>query len=170
MQMSDDEIDPGHEPRRLTGWTVLACLLGFFGVVFVVNGVMVHEALSTFGGLETDSSYQAGRMFEEEAARAQAQEERHWQVDAKMTPSSGATRLDIDARDADGKPLAGLEATATFERPTDRRMDRAMPVSASGPGRFYGTVEIPAGQWDLVIELSRNGDRLFRSVNRVILQ
>lgn len=156
--------------RPLTGRTVLLWLLGFFGVVFVANGVMVHAALSTFDGLETDSAYQAGRRFEQDVANAKAQAARGWDVDAKMTPKAdGTTRLDIDVRDASGQPLAGMAASAVFERPTDRRLDRDVAVNEDAPGRFHGNVAIPAGQWDLIIELSRQGEPLFRSKNRVLL-
>ena len=85
------------------------------------------------------------------------------------TAADGSAILDIVARDAAGAPLTGLTATALFARPTDRRLDRNLAVSESAPGRFRGNVEIPAGQWDLVIDLSRQGERLFRSKNRVVL-
>jgi nitrogen fixation protein FixH len=42
---------------------VLAMLIGFFGLVIAVNLVMVRAALSTFGGVDTPSSYQAGLHF-----------------------------------------------------------------------------------------------------------
>ena len=61
--MSDftqDETQTDRPPRRWTGWTVLFALLGFFGVIFAVNGLMVYEALSTLSGVDTDSAYQAG--------------------------------------------------------------------------------------------------------------
>ena len=51
------------KPCELTGKHVLLCLLGFFGVVFAVNAVLVKAATSTFGGVETSSSYKAGLMF-----------------------------------------------------------------------------------------------------------
>lgn len=166
-EVLDDGAPP---PRQWTGQMLLFCLLGFFGVVFVANGVMVREALSTFGGLETESAYKAGRMFEEEVAMAKTQDARQWHVDAKVTPAADDARLDIDVRDAAGRPLTGIDAAATFERPTDRRMDRDVALTESEPGRFHGSVEVLAGQWDLVIELSRHGDRQFRSKNRVILR
>jgi hypothetical protein len=31
-------------------------------------------------------------------------------------------------------------------------------------------VAIESGQWDLILELSRRGDRLFRSKNRVVIR
>ncbi len=159
-------------PREVTGRMVLFCLLGFFAVVFVVNGVMIHAALSTFGGVETDSAYQAGRKYEEDVAMARAQDARQWRVDAKVeSMPDGTARLDIVTRDAVGRPLANLDAAAKLERPTDSRLDRLVAVTESSAGRFRGNAEdLPAGQWDLVIELSRHGDRLFRSVSRIVLK
>jgi nitrogen fixation protein FixH len=150
---------------------VLLTAVGFFGVVFAANGIMVFEALSTMTGTDTDSAYQAGRMFEHDVAMARAQDARHWQIDAKVTPEvDGARRITIVARDATGKPLGGMALAAVFERPTDRRLDRTVAVAEDSPGNFFGTAEIPAGQWDLVIALSREGDQMFRSRNRIILK
>lgn len=157
-------------PREVTGRMVLSWVVGFFAVIIGVNAFMAHQALSTFGGVDTDSSYRAGQVFEREVAMAKAQDAQHWQVDAKVTPSAGDAILDIVARDASGAPLAGLTATALFARPTDRRLDREVAVSEDTLGHFRGSAEIPAGQWDLVIELSRQGERLFRSKNRIVLR
>ena len=156
--------------RRWTGRSVLLTLIGFFGVVFAVNGVMIYEALSTMSGLDTDSAYQAGRMYEHEVAMAKAQDERRWQVDAKVTPTPDGARLDIVARDADGRPLGGMDASAVLQRPTDRRLDRDVTLVGDGAGGFHGAAAVTAGQWDLVIELSRQGEQMFRSRNRIILK
>jgi len=161
----------GLRVTEITGRMVLIGLLGFFGVVFAVNGLLVHEALSTFGGLETENPYRAGQMFEREVARAERQDAQHWQVEAKVTRAAdGNANLRIVARDAAGAALAGLDAAARFERPTDRRLDRAVAVSEDAPGQFRGRAAIAAGQWDLVIELSRQGERMFRSINRIVLR
>jgi len=157
-------------PRQVTGRMVLFCLLAFFGVVFAVNGVLIDAALSTFSGLDTESSYQAGRMFEHEVALAKEQDAQHWRVNAKLTPTADGERVDIEARDAAGQPLIGYDATAMFERPTDRRLDRTVTTAIDSPGHFHGSANLAAGQWDLVIELTRNGEREFRSINRVILR
>src|SRR5208282_4105676 len=154
------------QPRELTGRMVLICFLGFFGVVFGANGLLVHKALSTFGGVETASSYRAGQLFERDVAMAKAQNAQHWQVEATVTPAAdGSALLDIVAHDA-----AGMDATATFERPIDRRLDRSIAVSEDASGHFHGSAAISPGQWDLVIELSRQGERQFRSKNRIVLR
>ena len=39
---------------------MLLIFIGFFVTVFLVNGLMVYDALSTFGGLETPDAYRKG--------------------------------------------------------------------------------------------------------------
>jgi nitrogen fixation protein FixH len=155
---------------RLTGWLVLVYLLAFFGVVTGVNGVMIYEALSTMRGVDTESAYQAGRMFEQDVAMLKAQDTRHWQVDAKLTPVPEGARLDLLARDEAGHVLTGMAASASFERPTDRGLDRRIALTEDSSGQFNGKTELIRGQWDLVIEISRQGERLFRSKNRVVIK
>jgi nitrogen fixation protein FixH len=156
-------------PREWKGWMVLAFMLAFFGVVIGVNMVMAHFAMSTFGGVDVDSSYRAGQMFERDVAMAETQNERHWRVDGKITQAAGGTTaLDVVARDSTGAALTGLTAEALFTRPTDRRLDRTVVIREDEAGHFHGDVVLPPGQWDLVVELSRQSERQFRSVNRVI--
>ena len=158
-------------PRELTGRTVLACLVTFFAVVAGVNAIMMTFAVTTFGGVETASSYQAGVQFAREEAAAGAQQARHWQVTATLRPEqSGSTEVELSARDSTGQPLSGLEPTVSLTHPTNRRLDQPVPMHADGNGRFHGAVEPRPGQWDLVIELARDGERMFRSRERVILR
>jgi nitrogen fixation protein FixH len=164
-------IASSQNPRRrpLTGRMVLICLLAFFGVVSLANAIMIRAAMTTFSGLETASAYQAGQNFESEAKAAHAQQERHWQVRASVRPADGKTLIEIDARDAAGLPLADLEATMQLQHPTDRRADQAVSLSEETSGHFRGTAAPLAGQWDVLIDLSRGGERVFRSLNRVVL-
>jgi nitrogen fixation protein FixH len=158
-------------PLEWKGWMVLVFMLAFFGVVIGVNAFMAHLALSTFGGVDVDSSYRAGQMFEHDVAMAETQDKRHWRVDGMITAAAdGRKALDIAARDGTGTPLAGLTASTQFTRPTDRRLDRTVSVREDTPGHFHGDVALPPGQWDLIIELSRQGERQFRSVNRVVIR
>jgi nitrogen fixation protein FixH len=156
-------------PRLLTGRAVLIWLVAFFGVVWSANAIMIRAAMTTFSGLETASAYQAGQNFEREAETARAQEERHWQVRASVLPADGKTLIEIDARDAAGLPLTGLKATMQLQHPTDRRADQTVSLSEDTSGHFRGTAVPLAGQWDALIDLSRGGERVFRSRNRIVL-
>jgi nitrogen fixation protein FixH len=150
---------------------VLGLMLAFFAVIIAVNAFMAHEALSTFRGLDTDSAYRAGQLYEHDVVMAEAQDAQHWHVEAKVTPAAdGKAVLDVAARDAAGAPLTGMIASVVFARPTDRRLDRIVAVDEDAPGHFRGSAIIAAGQWDLILELSRHGDRLFRSKNRIVIK
>ena len=139
--------------RELTGRAVLYWLIGFFAIVFVVNGVLVQAATSTFRGMETGSSYQAGLIFRQEISSAERQEALHWQIEGKLLRNSqGDAVLAISARDAQGVPLTGLTASAHLAHPADARLDLAIPMR-------------PAGS-----DLSRGDERLFRSRSRVTLR
>jgi nitrogen fixation protein FixH len=159
------------QPRSLTGRHVLLLLLGFFGTVFAVNGVLVRAAVSTFGGVETASSYKAGLQFAHEVAVAERQNALHWQVSGKLTrDGTGQAVLDVTARDAHGAPLAGLTADARLAHPADERLDRAIEVRAVAAGVFHGQAAAQPGQWDLIVDLYRGDKRLFRSQSRVTLR
>lgn len=161
--MSAREPDTG---RPLTGRTVLMCFVAFFGVVFTANFFLVRAAVTTFGGVETESSYKAGLAFKAESEAAAAQDARHWQVDAHVEPG----KVEVAARDAAGRPLADVELAATLRHPTDRRFDVTLDPVAVAAGTWRASDDITAGQWELVIELSRAGERLFRSTNRVVIR
>ena len=157
--------------RELTGMHVLFCLIGFFGVVFAVNAVLVKAATSTFGGVETSSSYKAGLMFEQDVARAEQQVALHWQVDGKLARiRSGDAALDISARDTEGVPLAGLTAEARLVHPADERLDHVIALKGIAAGQFHGEAQAPPGQWELIIDLYRSDARVFRSRSRVTLR
>lgn len=159
------------KPRELTGKHVLFCLLGFFGVVFAINAVMIKAATSTFGGVETSSSYKAGLMFERDVARAVQQDALHWQVDGKLSRDrAGEAVLDISARDAKGAPLAGLTAQARLAHPADERLDHVIDLRPTGAGRFHGEAQARPGHWEVIVDLYRGEARVFRSRSRVTLQ
>jgi nitrogen fixation protein FixH len=161
----------GRRPRELTGRTVLLCLVAFFAVVAAVNVIMMTAAVTTFSGVETVNSYQAGVSFAREEAAAEAQELRHWRVNSSLRlQPNGLTQVELSAQDRTGQPLAGIAATVSLIHPNDRRLDRPVAMQANAPGRFSGVATPSPGQWDLVIELSHGGERLFRSKERINLR
>jgi nitrogen fixation protein FixH len=149
---------------------VLLCLVAFFAVVAGVNAVMIRLAVSTFGGVETGNAYQAGLAFSKEIAAAHAQDALHWQVKAHVSADGAGTLVEIVVRDPDGRPVAGLEASARLAHPADKRSDHVVAMHETEAGTFRGRADRIAGQWDLVFELSRGEARVFRSRNRVFLR
>jgi nitrogen fixation protein FixH len=157
--------------RELTGRTVLIALIAFFGVVGAVNAAMVYFATSTFGGVEVASSYQAGLKFQDELAAVRAQDARHWEVEARLDRRGDDADLVVALRDADGKPISGVVVAARLAHPADFRHDHDVMMAAAGPGLFKGTTDATlSAQWDLVIDVTRGGEHLFRSKSRIGLK
>ena len=148
---------------------VLVGLGAFFAAVAGMNAVMIWAAVSTFGGVETESSYQAGLVFAQETAAVAAQDALHWQVKAKVSGAAGVTLVEVVAAAA-ARPVSGLQAIARLVHPNDKRADHLVVLNEGAPGQFRGHSGPLVGQWDLVIELSREGTRMFRSKNRVFLR
>jgi nitrogen fixation protein FixH len=159
------------KPREVTGRTVLYCLLGFFGVVIGVNAIMVKAATSTFGGMETSSSYKAGLLFKNEVAAAERQGAQHWRVDGKLNRDrAGEAILDLAVHDEKDAPVAGLAAQARLAHPADSRLDHAIALDRIGAGEFRGQTAAQPGQWELIVDLYRGDERVYRSRNRVTLR
>lgn len=156
--------------RQITGRTVLIALIGFFGFVMVVNVVMVRAAITTFGGVDTPSSYRAGLAFKAEEAEAAAQAARDWDVDARIAPTAEGVSVTLEVRDAAGKPVVGADVAARLAHPVDERRDVAVAVSETGPGVYAGRAAAEAGQWTLDVAIARGGERLFRSRNRIAIE
>ena len=132
---------------------------------------LVKAATSTFAGLETSSSYKAGLLFKQEIASAERQAALHWKVDGKLSHDKGGEAvLDLTVRDAKGVPVSGLTALARLAHPADRQ---ARPCRAAQCGSAPAPITARcrrAGQWELIIDLDRGGERVFRSRSRVTLK
>jgi nitrogen fixation protein FixH len=157
--------------KPITGRFVLIAVVSFFLVVIGVNAVMMRLAIATLPGTEVDSAYGASLAYQKEIQAAREQNARKWKVDAHVDrQASGEATLVISAVDATATPLTGLAFSAQLERPTDRRADHALEVVESGKGNYRGTARgVAPGQWDLVIEATGDGKRLFLSHNRIVL-
>ena len=160
----------GAEPRRLTGWMVLAMLVSFFVVVASVNGYMIRAAISTFPGTEVKNSYVASQQFNREIEAMRQQAQRDWKVDVALNRKGGGAVLDLSIRDGAGQPVRGLSLTARLAHPVDARIDHAGEVVETAAGVYVVAFDdVHRGAWNLVIEARRGGERLYTSRNRVEL-
>lgn len=163
------DISAGRRSFEVTGRFVLLCVVGFFLTVAAVNAVMIGFAVSTFGGVETESSYKAGLAFKAETAASAAQAQLGWKVDVRIVPRAEGATVHVGVRDAANAPVPGLEILVNAAHPADRRRDVLLPASEMTAGAFFASVPAGLGRRILTVELARNGERVFRSVNRVAL-
>ncbi|MEP4861142.1 MAG: FixH family protein, partial [Alphaproteobacteria bacterium] len=96
--------------RPLTGWHVLAGFVGGFSIIIAVNLALAINAVRTFPGKETESSYIASQHFQADRA---AQEALGWAVETDLT--ANALRLVVTA---EGRSVRPEILSATLGRAT----------------------------------------------------
>ncbi|MTI18839.1 nitrogen fixation protein FixH [Rhodobacteraceae bacterium RKSG542] len=166
-------VNSSDQKSRFTikGWHVLVAFIAFFGIIASVNGFMVFKAIGTFPGTEVSSSYKVSQRYNQEIARAKAQEALGWAVEANVERSSdGVVQVLLQASDKEGAPITGERFMVTFKRPTLTSADVTLPLSEKSSGVFVGNIsDIAAGNWDIVVEgylLNDPQTPIFRSKNR----
>ena len=171
--MSTNTLAGKTGPFRMTGGRTLAILVAFFGITFAVNGVMIYEALSTFGGLETADAYRRGLAYNERIAAAVAQDKLGWQSGLDYEPSLHVLRFSL--RDAGGEPLSGLRVVTRLGRPATDRLDRKLDLEETKPGVYEAmTGDMEPGAWAAQVDVSRpagaNGAAIFQTRRRLWLK
>ncbi|MEM9739729.1 MAG: FixH family protein [Pseudomonadota bacterium] len=123
-------------PRRheLTGWHVLLIMLGFFGVIFAVNGVFLYHALTSHPGEIVEKSYLQGLNYNDRLQTRALQAERGWT--AAMGVEGG--RLVARIEDGTGRGLNHLLLQATLRRTASQDGDLTIALVSTGDGEYQG--------------------------------
>jgi nitrogen fixation protein FixH len=152
----------------LKGRHVLLTLIGFFAVIFAVNGIMVYKAESTFGGLDTDDPYRKGLDYNERIAAAEAQAKLGWRDSLSYVPET--RRLRVSLIDKAGGAISGLEVSAQIQRPATNRFDREIVLEQTGPGIYEAEAAgLGPGGWtvDLTARSSDEDAALYEARRRL---
>jgi len=149
--------------KPLSGRAVLFALLGFFAVVVAVNGVFIVYALRTHPGLSDDNAYQAGLAYNRLLAEVEAQRQLGWRMTLDNEAAT-AGRLIFRLSDRHGDAVIAEAATAQLRRPGLEAADRDIALVADGPGLWHApTADLAPGNWDVHVEVVRDGAPAYRA-------
>lgn len=155
----------------LKGHHVLLMLIGFFGVVFAVNGVFLASALRSHTGIVSNEPYVKGLKYNQRIEAGERQAKLGWQ-EALAVEASGAISLGV--KDDGGRPVQGLKLTGSIGRPSTSRTDRPLTLVEAEPGRYVVNVgALDEGTWLLDLEgVARDygADPVYRLRRRVWLK
>ncbi|CUH12784.1 putative integral membrane protein linked to a cation pump [Jannaschia seosinensis] len=140
--------------RTLKGGHVLAMFVGGFGVIITVNLILAVNAVRTFPGLETESSYVASQSFNVDRA---AQDALGWDVALRHTDG----RLELAVTGADDRPVRPEIVAATLGRATHVAADSEPAFAWTGTA-FAAPATLAPGNWNLRIELLADDGTTFR--------
>lgn len=141
--------------KRLTGFHVLFYLLGFFGLMFAVNGIFLYSAITSFPGEDIPKSYVQGLNYNETLAQRAAQAELGWQ---------GAVGIEYGElvfvlEDAEGHPVSGYEAEAVLRRAATTTADLQLQLNPRSVGTYAAeTGALDKGRWSVTINLRKAGE------------
>ena len=151
---------------RWIPWVFVAAM----GVVIVVNGALVYFALGSRSAVVGNSPYEEGRQYAQILARQNAQGGQNWQVAAGYFGDLHQGRIEIELRDAAGKPIDNAQVVVRVTRLVGYLPGEAVTLQSQGSGRYANRyIMAAAGQWDLLIEVAGAGAG-FSSQKRIVVK
>lgn len=136
--------------KELKGWHVLLIMLGFFGVMFAVNGVFLYHAITSFPGEDVKKSYVQGLNYNDTLASRAAQAELGWTAEAGLQDETLIFRL----WDAEGAALSNYTVIGELRRTATRDGDQAIIYTSQADGEYIADAgALAPGQWALRINV-----------------
>lgn len=149
--------------REFTGFHMVLCISGFFGVIAAVNLTLAIFANSTWTGLVVQDSFLASQGYNEVLSQARKQQALGWNAELVF----GGGRLDFKVADRDGKPVQGLVVKAKIGRPTNENEDFELTLLPEPQTGYSASSQLNDGQWEVDI-IARNDDGVrFRRIFRL---
>ncbi|MDJ0921602.1 MAG: FixH family protein [Henriciella sp.] len=144
MNHTDTFADPAETEKTLKGWHVLLIMLGFFGVIFAVNGVFLYQAITSFPGEDIKKSYVQGLNYNQTLDERAQQMASGWSAQAGLDGSVLVFRL----ADKDGEALSNYVVVSELRRLATQAGDTALALQAHPNGEYHAdTTGLSSGQW-----------------------
>jgi len=132
---------------------ILVCILAVAATI----GTIVIGRYS-FEGIVVDKPYETGLAWD---AIRQNRENLAWTTAVqRATFKTGGNDLIVTVLGRDGLPLANARVRVKVSRPSTQAYDRTYQTIQRSDGNYQGSIDLPLyGNWDLIIDVSRNADR-----------
>ncbi|RME98865.1 MAG: hypothetical protein D6773_13830 [Alphaproteobacteria bacterium] len=138
---------------RLTGWHVLFLMCAFFGFMFVVNGIFLWAALSSFPGEDEQKSYLQGLNYNDTINARRIQAEQGWTAQIGLAESGTGNRLVVRLLEQDGSPLPVESLDAELRRTVTGGEDIALELTRNQDGDYFADVaKLEKGVWEARVE------------------
>ncbi|WEX91720.1 FixH family protein (plasmid) [Sinorhizobium garamanticum] len=156
-------ISQRSEPRRFTGWHMVAVMALFFGTIMSVNFVMAWNASRSWSGLVVENAYVANQQFNGKVAETRAFAARG--IKGELTAENGL-RYVLTRR---GEPERAVDqVVAVLKRPVEAHEDVRVELVADGEGVFISTQALKPGQWIADVTAMAGGALVYRQAVRFI--
>ncbi len=169
--MSHTTQSGGREGDAKRGSWIPWIFVGCFGIVLLVNGIMVYVAATTWTGIAVNRAYDKGLTYNRNLEAAERQEALGWEVSLVTDVRADLVgTVEVALHDSDGAPLHRAEVVVAFERPTHEGHDFAVELVPNGAGTYTAPFTAPLpGLWDLRLVATKGSDR-FVATERVVIR
>lgn len=143
----------------------------FFGVIFIMNGIMIYIANTSWTGLDTDNAYQKGLNYNKQLSQKEQQNASGWQAEItfKKTNNKQTGNLYVGISTAEGNPVENVSAIIKIQRPTNSEFDTEYAFETRSDGIFDWPISFPLeGQWDIKVEVMKE-EQIFKAEKRLVI-
>lgn len=163
--------NPTTQAKQLSGKHVLFGLLSFFAVIFIVNGIFLSKAISSFPGEITKKSYIQGINYNDTIERKRAQQELGWIAEVGTVSLKTGNALLVRLFDERNMPLEGLSVTALLSQHSNGHKTLEAELEPLGGGEYSISVDaLTKGRWTSQILVSSNEGASFEVKKEIILK
>jgi len=159
-------------PNGFSGRHMLLFLSVFFGMMFLVNGIFLYYAVTTFNGLSTDDAYRKGLHYNERIGEGVAQSKLGWTSSIKVDPK--LEFLTLKLADKNGAPLRGAQLDAELSRPASDRFDITLKMVERAPGTYVTVLNagredgVALGNWVFKLNVYEAGNEAAEGAAKII--
>lgn len=138
----------------------------FFAVVFIMDGIMIYFAATTWNGLSTENAYEKGLAYNQTLKASETQRAQGWHHNIAYTKNADKS-INLEAKILSpqlGNVPSHAMVTATISRPTTQGMDQKVVLKpTSSTGLFKAeSIQLPKqGIWDIKVESQWDNHKLF---------
>lgn len=145
----------------MTGKRVALYFVAFFGLVAMVNAVMVTLAIRTNSGVVTEHPYEKGLAYNKIIDAEKKQEA----LGFNNTLNYKDGILHFELRDKNNKVITPETSTATITRPTMQGMDFVVELKGAGTA-----IDFPAkGLWEVRVNAKIDGND-YQQSKRIVIE
>lgn len=138
---------------RLTGLHVFLLMCAFFGFMFIVNGIFLWAALSSFPGEDEHKSYLQGLHYNDAISARRIAEAQGWSAQVGITPSESGDRLVIRLLGKDGGPLSVQDIEAQLRRTVTGENDIPLDLQRDANGDYFADIALlDKGVWEARVQ------------------
>lgn len=142
----------------------------FFGVVFIMDGIMVFFARETFNGISVDDAYNKGIHYNETLHKAAAL--KGW--NSEIVWDNAGKSIQASFSNSAGEKLTGGRVSAILYRPTHAGFDfKTDLVESAKNSGLYNTTEpliFPLeGLWEIRLEALKD-DKILETKKRITVR